>query len=232
MLFRTSILAQIVLLVASAIVRLPSGYQVVTGHETTSSLTSAIQAVVAEPAGVYGADEVMEREILDAVDRFAEAGLTLPELRIYVHDSDEPCRGHMGLYGKGGDRHRIDLCERHRKVITHELAHAWEYHNLDDSTRQAFLDRANLKVWNDKDVPYPARGVERVAYLISWALDDQSIQAISLGHYIEDLDRYEFLTGNSSPRIAHLEAALDSPRPTPLKLAVKPTGIVVQSNPR
>jgi hypothetical protein len=207
---RASILAQIVLLAATLVIKLPGEFQLAADHQITRSHTKAIGTVVADRVGIYDADDALEREILDAVDRFTDAGLTLPELRIHVHESAEPCRGHMGLYNKGGDQHRIDLCQPYPEVITHELAHAWDYHNLDDATRQAFLDRAGLRVWSDQDVPHPARGVERAAYLISWALEDQPIQAISLGHYVEDLERYELLTGSPSPRIAHLEATRDS----------------------
>ena len=215
MLIRASILTQIVLLVARAIALVPSDTHVV------------------DPAGIYGADEAMNQEILDAMDRFEDAGLELPELRVYVHDSDEPCNGNanMGLYNKGGDQQRIDLCHRSPNVGIHELAHAWEYHNMDDTTRQAFLVRADLSTWNDTDVVHRARGVERVAYAIVWGLDDQPIQRQLLSAYSENLDHFELLTGTPSPRIAHLAAtANDGSTPTAVRLAVDLSDVVVEPN--
>lgn len=185
-----------------------------------------------EPAGIYGADDALEREIFSRIDRFAEAGLVLPDIRIYFHDSREGCRGHMGLYGKGGDQHRIDLCELYPEVVTHELAHAWEYHKLDDATREAYLRRADLSNWNDKDSPHPSRGVERVAYLISWGLEERPIQKINRRHYAEKLELYEFLTGRPSPRIAHLEAGPATFASTVDRSVVGRINVPVDSNPR
>lgn len=230
MLTRASTLVQIVLLVSAAF-RLPGGPHVAADYEMRNRPTDAIQAAVVHPAGIYGADDAMEREILDAIDRFALAGLVLPKLRIYVHESHGPCKGHLGLFAKGGDEQRIDLCERYPDVITHELAHAWEHDHLDDDTRKAFLEWTGLTAWNDKDVPHPARGVERMAYLVSWALEDQQIQAISLGHYADDLDLYEFLTGSPSPRIAHLDAALAPTMPVRTIVAAELPTAVAQTNP-
>ena len=223
MLIRATILTQIILLVAKTVAQVPSDTPIATDNQTPAiATTDDFSAPVVAPAGIYGADATMKQQILDAMDRFADAGLELPEVRIYVHDSEEPCNGNgnMGLYNKGGDQQRIDLCHRSPKVLTHELAHVWEYHNLDDTTRQAFVDRAGLRTWNDKTVPHPARGVEQVAWIIVCGLDDQPIQQQLVNHNSEKLDHYELLTGTPAPRIAHLNAPPEDSTPAPVITAV------------
>ena len=48
---------------------------------------------------------------------------------------------------------------------------------------------------------------------------------MSLGHYTEDLDRFEMLTGTPSPRIAHLD---NGSSPAPARLAVDVSDIVAE----
>jgi hypothetical protein len=234
MLIRATIITQIIVLVTSATFQLSSQ---LSSHSDTAAdqqvpdtVTASNPNPVLDPTGIYGADETMKQQILDAIDRYDTLPQALPALRIYVHDTDEPCNGNnnQGLYNKGGDQYRIDLCSTSIKVLTHELAHAWEYHNINDATRAAYVELAGLRVWNDKDVAHPARGVEQVAWLITWGLDDQPIQAMLLGHYAEDLDRFELLTGTPSPRIAHLDTTTDGSTPTPARLTVDVSDIVVE----
>ena len=235
MLIRTRILARILVLATTAVIQLPSQLGAADNDQAPNSYTSTLPTAsnteisepILDPAGIYGADDELEQEILDAIDLYTNAGLGLPELRIYVHDSYEACDGNLGLYSKGGDQHRVDICEWDPKLISHELAHAWEYHNVDDATRQAYLDRARLKVWNSHDVPHPARGVERVAFVISWGVVDQPIQIMTKGHYTEELYQYELLTGMPSPRIAHLDAAPQNPTQQPTRPNVSATDGVV-----
>ena len=164
--------------------------------------------------GIYGADANQAADLAEAKDAFAAAGLPLPELRIYFHSTDDACRGNHGLYGKGGDKHRVDFCTSVASVIRHELAHAWEHHNMADSTRQTFMEQAELSNWNDHDSPHPSRAIEQVAYLIEWGLDSQPLQRISANQNAEDLDRFELLTGDPSPRISHWAAEAAAPRIT------------------
>lgn len=163
--------------------------------------------------GIYGADSDEEAEIMAAMDMFSESKLALPPLRIYVHDGMDECGGNLGLFSRGGDMHRVDVCMPHVGLIRHELAHAWEYHNVDDSTRQAFMDRAGIDGWNDPEQPHPTRGVERAAFIIAWGSESQPIQMISGGHYAEDLARYELLIGSPSPRISHWGDTPSAARP-------------------
>ena len=170
-----------------------------------SSVTSPIgDEQQPDAPGIHGATAATELEIRAGLELFARAGLDLPELAIYVHDSTEACGGWLGLFDADGSGRRIDLCGN---VLLHELAHAWEHHHVTDATRQAFLEYANLEVWNDHDTPHPARGIEHAANVIAWGVSSQPLQAGELDLYAEHLYRYELLTGRPSPRIAHLAAA-------------------------
>ena len=96
----------------------------------------------------------------------------LPALRIYVHDSTEPCRDNLGLYGTGGDKERIDICTFEESVLQHELVHAWEHHSVNDATRDAFQAHMGLDNWNNHDEPHYSRGIEEAAYLLVWGMED------------------------------------------------------------
>jgi len=163
--------------------------------------------------GIYGADADQEADIYAAIDAFDQAGLLLPLLQIYVHDSGEGCHEELGLFSKGGDKHRIDICMAHPSVIRHELAHAWEHHNMTNATRLAFLQRKGIEVWNDQESSAPVRGIEQAAYLIAWGLDSRPIQSLLRSSHAEDLDLYELLTGSQSPRIAQWDAESRLTRP-------------------
>ncbi len=211
MLIRTALLTALLLLPASAALDLPTetyiaAQPVVEGPPAASQAVTEQESTL-DPAGIRGADAEMEEQILEAMELYAEAGLELPPLRIYVHDNNEPCLGHMGLFGKDGDTQRIDICEWDQRVVVHELAHAWERHSVDEASRQDYLALTGLEVWNDHSVAHPARGIESAAEAIKWGLLGGPVQRMSLAHHGEDLERYELLTGVPSPRIAHLDEA-------------------------
>ena len=166
---------------------------------TTTETTTTETTDTVDDYGIYGADTEAETVITDTINRFAAAGLPLPELRIYVHDTNQPCHGHQGLYSKGADLNRIDLCDL--AATTHELAHAWEHHHLTDTTRQTFMNTYNIDTWNDPDTIHAHRGIEQVAFAITWGLTDQPVQAMLADHYTDELARYQLLTGTASPRL-------------------------------
>ena len=188
------------LLIATAFV--PTGPTTTTTSEKVTNRTPPASAKT-DPFGIYGADEQTELMIEEANALFQAAGLSLPALRIYVHDNDEPCNGNQGLFSKTGDQHRVDICTHHINLIIHELAHAWEYHNVDETTRQKFMEQAQADGWNDHNVVHQARGVEIAADIIKWGLADGQLPQMSASHYAQQLAQYELLTGTQTPRIAH-----------------------------
>lgn len=151
--------------------------------------------------GIHGASDEFESEIRRAMGAFEAAGLDLPELAIFVHDSTEPCGGNGGLYSQGGDQNRVDVCVQGFLLVLHELAHAWEYFNVDEPTRRTFMALERVEVWNDSEFDHASRGVERAADTISWGIQDGEISHMSGGYYSTQLDGYELLTGTPSPRM-------------------------------
>ena len=157
--------------------------------------------VTEDAPGIYGADETFTAEIEQAMARYNDSGLTLPtELRIYVHDDRTGCQGHPGLFNQDYSGTRIDMCTTDGFILLHELAHAWEHHTMDDRTRQAFLDHTGLTVWNHADAEWAERGIELAANAIAWGLLDETLTDGEAAEYTEQLDRFEMLTGQASPR--------------------------------
>lgn len=167
---------------------------------TAPAVEVAAPAAEVAPFGIHG-PAATHAVVEEAMELFESAGLTLPPLRIFVHATHEPCNGNLGLYSKGGDLHRIDLCDLTPWLIVHELAHAWERHNVDDETRDAFMAHTGAGTWNDHAQPHPARGVEQAADAIAWGLIGHDLQPQSAGHHAEDLAHFEHLTGTVSPRL-------------------------------
>jgi hypothetical protein len=153
---------------------------------------------VDEP-GVYGADTDAAARVEWATARFADTGLTLPELRIHIHPTMDGCRGNGGLYSHDGTHGRIDLCTRSTWTLLHELAHAWEHHTMTDTTRRAFLDHTGLQTWADPDTDWDERGTEAAAQAIAWGLLDTPVT--NPDRFTDELYLFELLTGTPSPRL-------------------------------
>lgn len=134
-------------------------------------LTSAEEAVVAEAYAIYAA-----------------AGFDLPaDVRIEFHGDVEGCDGNLGLFTPSADL--VQVCWRHEhpgvearvqlQALVHELAHAWVHHNVDETTRAAYLERVGLSSWQD-GVPWGERGIEHAAELIMATLLDPPVTFIDL----------------------------------------------------
>ena len=153
--------------------------------------------------GIYGATDTHAGEIQAAIDRYNDAGLTLPALRIYVHADTDGCAGHPGIFNLDYSGDRLDLCTTDGFILLHELAHAWEHHTMDDTTRQAFLDHTGLDVWTHADAEWNKRGIEMAANAVAWGLLDTDLTAQDAAGFQEQLHRFEMLTGTDSPRLPH-----------------------------
>jgi len=160
---------------------------------------SPVERQLSDDPGIYGATESERRDIRAKISLFATAGLRLPQLRIYVHGSTAGCGGHSGLFDKDRSGQRIDICGN---VVLHELAHAWELHNMSNQTRQAFMDYTGLDVWNHADTDHKLRAIERAATVVAWGVGKGQLTAGEAPMYEEHLLHYEMLTGVRSPKLA------------------------------
>lgn len=125
--------------------------------------------------------------------RFADAGLTLPApLQIEFAEERDPCGGHPAVYAY--QEHAISFCRPSnrdwtdlRKLITHELAHAWDDKNMTEEMRNAYMahfEYGDSVTWLDPDLPHDQRPGEKFTGTIS---------AVVQG--LIDLDRLEVVTG-------------------------------------
>ncbi len=156
-----------------------------------------------------------------ALGRYEEAGLVLPDIRVSFHSPDSPeCPGYgVGRWRLEETGHRVWLCTASKRVLLHELAHAWAHENLDASQRGDFVDHLSLESWDSAHIDHGLRGMEQAAEIIAWGLLDRRDQMPHLGG-IDKASAYQLLTGSTSPfrtadqREAHVTTTTTAPVPT------------------
>jgi hypothetical protein len=153
-----------------------------------------------EPLVIHGANAAEERAIDWSIRRYRQAGLDgMPDLEVYLHDSEAGCRGGIGYYLAG----RIDLCTKassepyQRKFALHEMAHGWIETNVDGAVLDRFMQVRGIAAWNDRSFDWKQRGTEQAAEIVTWGLGEGEISPL----LPEALDApalarlYELLTG-------------------------------------
>jgi hypothetical protein len=152
-------------------------------------------------ATVYAETSEQVALVTEALARFAEEGLELPDVTIHLHSDRAKCAGSSGVPGNGyyttrGDEHIVHTCGS-PAVLYHELGHVWDRYNLDDDTRNAIMEQRGLVTWSH-EVWNQACG-EHLASIIAWALEGS--YPASIGYFdLADLDAtYELATGRRSP---------------------------------
>lgn len=150
---------------------------------------------------IRGADQEETIRIQKALDRFEEAGLDLPTLIVEIHESEESCDGHGGLFVPSSDVSRVELCSPETFILLHELGHAWESISMTDPEREAFVEQAELPSWDDRSTAWKDRGREVVANTIATGLAYRELSGPDLRQFETQLIFYEVLTGAASPRI-------------------------------
>lgn len=186
--------------------------------EVSPGSASARGPLPAPPSGEIGSVVVgatIDRSDVGAVqwaiDRFAEAGLSLPRVRVSFHASTEPCAGAQGGFRReddGGGRVLVCVTElgqarelKVKRTLLHELAHAWDHHALTDPVRAQFMSLRGLEGWLS-GVPYAERAGEQAAEVITWGLMDRPILMGSLREpwsWEELYEGYVVLAGSEPP---------------------------------
>jgi hypothetical protein len=159
----------------------------------------------------------------EALTRFEDAGLELPELVVVFSIDEADCSGHRGRFRSSTTPWQISICADNNAVYEHELAHAWERKNLTDDRRGAFMELRGHDAWSGADVPWNERGVEGVAFVIQ-----QGLAGVPLAPALSDearsrMEAYELLTGRPAPRLIRWMSDRDvecGDRPTPLSHGV------------
>lgn len=149
---------------------------------------------------VYGADPSQQAAIAWALQRYEDAGISLPTLEIYQHDSASSCDGYDGLFTPQESIDRIDLCTDVVFFVLHELGHAWEVNFASEGAREALLESYGGGEWSGSNVDYRERGEERAANVLAIGLIDVELDDAGANASRELLDRFKLLTGVDSPR--------------------------------
>jgi hypothetical protein len=109
-----------------------------------SSRTLATQPYVSEPL-LVGATPIEEEMFEEALDDYEDAGLVLPHpMEVEFTDRAESCAGHPALYIYSA--HDVAFCRPAvgewmalRRLILHELGHAWDDLWMTDEKRVSYM---------------------------------------------------------------------------------------------
>lgn len=87
-----------------------------------------------------------------------------------------------------------------RRVVGHEMAHAWVAHNVTDDQRADFLALRGSTHWHDEAVAWRDNGTEQAAEIVSWAVHDDPTPLLVDVTSCAELERaFEILTETTSP---------------------------------
>lgn len=154
--------------------------------------TTAEHAADAEsaPARVRILDPTPDHHALVdwAIGLYQAAGLELPPLRVDFASGTDRCpAGVDGRFVPGEPESLVLLCpaaganDLHRRhIILHEFAHAWDYHQLSDPQRDAFLELRSAEAWRSPDLAWWEMGSEQAAEIMTWGLSDQPLPIIKI----------------------------------------------------
>jgi hypothetical protein len=133
------------------------------------------------------ADQVLT--VTHAVALFAEAGLALPPMVVHGSEHREGCDGrHAGFHRSTGWGSSIVLCSPlqdawFRRVVLHELAHAWSAFGLSAQRREAFRVLRGWEHWmNYEQASWPDNGGEQAAEIIAWGVSDRAAPTLRIDH--------------------------------------------------
>lgn len=169
------------------------------GADATAVAVDMTPSVSLHPSMVVRGASVDEQRRLDeALARYAEAGLELPDLEVVFADDPDVCSGHDGLFRTSTSPWQVLVCSDMEFVVTHELAHAWDAANLDDIDREWYTDRRGLTTWDSSDADWVDRGVEDLAFMIQQNLMAGAVDVDS-ERWVERANAYGWATGRTSP---------------------------------
>lgn len=172
--------------------------------------TTAEHAADAEsaPARVRILDPTPDHHALVdwAIGLYQAAGLELPPLRVDFASGTDRCpAGVDGRFVPGEPESLVLVCpaaganDLHRRhIILHEFAHAWDYHQLSDPQRDAFLELRSAEAWRSPDLAWWEMGSEQAAEIMAWGLSDQPLPIIKIyRNSCQDLHAgYQLLVGS------------------------------------
>jgi hypothetical protein len=153
---------------------------------------------------IEGGTPAQRAMILQAAERFREAGLGEPTVTIRFHDERQVCDNRTGRsYGNTVDLCGIHTNELSKRTVLHEMAHAWIDAHVTASLEERFLRLRQLERWNDHDDEWEQRGTEHAAEIVEWALAGQptgtELPSIPDRDLWQLAEGYELITGRPLP---------------------------------
>jgi hypothetical protein len=150
-----------------------------------------------------------QTEMLEgAVGLFVEAGLTLPSgLTVAFHQTSTPCGGSSAAGAFRPATGQITICSMHRdpvvagarqrRVLVHELAHAWAESFLEPQRQEAFLAIRDVEAWRSPDLRWREQGTEQAADIVTWGIYDRDVLFLNIDNKsCQELDEaFRTLTG-------------------------------------
>jgi hypothetical protein len=150
---------------------------------------------------VEGGTRSQRDRLAQAVVRFRNAGLPLPDLTVVFASDPAWCRGFYGLYEHDARAPRITYCSEIEFVYEHELAHAWEAHSATDQQRQSFMDLRGYTVWANANVAWNESGREGAAFIIQQTIGGFDVPYILSDEFLNRSAAFTSLTGQSDHRL-------------------------------
>jgi hypothetical protein len=180
----------------------PAPTEAFTDSQTPSQFVAGDASLGETPVVTIDATQPAEGDLaMWAVNRFAAAGLELPDLTITFPGSDQSlCGGVPARAFVAAQPPEIKVCWSNRFILLHELAHVWEAHALDEATREGFANlRDGVEGWYSPDVQWSGRGAEHAANVIAWGLleDPYPVSRTYPNDVDSMLEAYRYLTGMS-----------------------------------
>jgi hypothetical protein len=143
---------------------------------------------------IVGATDEDARIVLDAVARFAAAGMALPDLEVRILAR---CQSGQGMFLP--DESAVEVCLVSEHLLVHEMGHAWEHAHVDEATRERFMVAAGAESWRSSATIWRLRGIEMAANVIADSLSDAPLSQNDLVDGGDEM-LFELLTGHPSPR--------------------------------
>lgn len=118
-----------------------------------------------------------------AVELFERADLVLPDIEFVGHKDRDACLGRDGAARPVDVGAVVHICATEigptqERWILHEIAHAWDYHNLDNELKEAFLKVRDLDSWREGE--WHERGAENAADILVWGLIDRPFRPVHI----------------------------------------------------
>lgn len=156
--------------------------------------SAASQAIHPPAILAINVGEHQQARLDEALARFENAGLQLPDLTVRFVATTDACQGHHGLFSPRATGLTVTYCaDPPDWVYEHELAHAWVHANTGPDRQVEFLEVRGLAAWNEPGAGWGEQGVEQAAFVVQQGV--MGPDSVTGSEHIARLCTYEILVG-------------------------------------